>query len=127
MLSVSLPSSDHLHRLHPSLNRRGRWGTTDASQPVSSIDLCSPLPAGAWRTLGLSIPWCYLLTSSSVCLVFFLLSLSLARWFWPDLMNGKHDQPLQLASFYDRQQIFMWSNCLLDLGTDFLVGNMVFV
>ena len=35
--------------------------------------------------------------------------------------------PLQFASLYDRQEIFMWSNCLLDLGTDFLVGNMVFV
>ena len=34
--------------------------------------------------------------------------------------------PLQLASLYDREEIFMWSNCLLDLGTDFLVGNMVF-
>ena len=35
--------------------------------------------------------------------------------------------PLQFASLYDRQKIFMWSNCLLDLGTDLLVGNMVFV
>ena len=34
---------------------------------------------------------------------------------------------IPLQSFYDRQEIFMWSNCLLDLGTDFLVGNMVFV
>ena len=33
--------------------------------------------------------------------------------------------PLQFASLYDRQEIFVWSNCLLDLGTDFLVGNMV--
>ena len=32
--------------------------------------------------------------------------------------------PLQLASLYDRQEVFVWSNCLLDLGTDFLVGNM---
>ena len=32
-----------------------------------------------------------LLSSSSVCLVFFTLSLCLARWFWPDLMNGRHD------------------------------------
>ena len=24
--------------------------------------------------------------------------------------------PLQFASFYDRQEIFMWSNCLLDLN-----------
>ena len=35
--------------------------------------------------------------------------------------------PLQVVSLYDGQEIFMWSNCLLDLGTDFLVGNMVFV
>ena len=41
--------------------------------------------------------------------------------------TGDMTIPLQFASFYDRQEIFMWSNCLLDLGTDFLVGNMVFV
>ena len=35
--------------------------------------------------------------------------------------------PLQFASVYDRQEVFVWSNCLLDLVTDFLVGNMVFV
>ena len=34
--------------------------------------------------------------------------------------------PLQFASLYDRQ-VFVWSDRLLDLGTDFLVGNMVFV
>ena len=34
--------------------------------------------------------------------------------------------PLQFVSLYDRQEIFVLSNCLLDLGTDFLVGNMVF-
>ena len=60
-------------------------------QPVFSIFPCSPLPSGTWRTPGLSILWCCLPTSSSVCLVFFPLSLCLARWFWPDLMNGRHD------------------------------------
>ena len=25
------------------------------------------------------------------------------------------------------QEVFVWSDCLLDLGTDFLVGNVVFV
>ena len=35
--------------------------------------------------------------------------------------------PLQFASLYDGQEVFAWSNCLLDLDTDFLVGNMVFV
>ena len=58
------------------------------SQPVSDIFLCSPLPSGTWRTPGLSIPWCCLPTSFSYCLIFFPLSLYLARWFWPDLMNG---------------------------------------
>ena len=35
--------------------------------------------------------------------------------------------PLQFASLYDRQEVFVWSDCQLDLGTDFLIGNMVFV
>ena len=61
------------------------------SQPVFSIFPCSPLPSGTCRTPGLSIPLCCLPTSSSVCLVFFPLSLCLARWFWPDLMNLRHD------------------------------------
>ena len=95
-------------------------------QPVFSIFPCSPLPSGTCRTPGLSIPSCCLPTSSFVCLVFFHLSQCLARWFWPDLMNGRHDHTTAFASLYDRQEIVMWSNCLLDLGTDFLVGNMVF-
>ena len=60
-------------------------------QPVFSIFPCSPLPSWTCRTPGLSIPWCRLPTSSFVRLVFFPISLCLARWFWPDLMNGKHD------------------------------------
>ena len=35
--------------------------------------------------------------------------------------------PLYFASLYDGQQVFVWSDCLLDLGTDIFVGNMVFV
>ena len=38
-------------------------------QSVSSIFLCSPLHSGTWRTPGLSIPRCCLLTSSSVCFI----------------------------------------------------------
>ena len=34
---------------------------------------------------------------------------------------------LQFESHYDGQEVFVWSDCLLDLGTDFLVGNVVFV
>ena len=61
------------------------------SQPVSFIFPCSQLPSGTWRTPGLSIPWWCLPTSSSVYLVYFPLSLNLGRWFWPDLINGRHD------------------------------------
>ena len=50
-------------------------------QPVFSIFPCSPLPSETCQTPGLSIPRCCLPTSSSVCLVFFPLSLSLARCF----------------------------------------------
>ena len=50
----------------------------------------SPLPSGTWRTPGLSIPWGCLPTSSSVCLVFFPLSLCIAKWFSPDPMNWRH-------------------------------------
>ena len=35
--------------------------------------------------------------------------------------------PLQVASLYDRQDVFVQSGRLLDLGTEFLVDNMVFV
>ena len=95
------------------------------SQPVFSIFPCSPPPSGTCRTPGLSISWCCLPTSFFVRLVFFPLSLCPARWFWPDLMNRRHDHTTAVCVFYHRQEIFMWSNCLLDLGTDFLVGNTV--
>ena len=35
--------------------------------------------------------------------------------------------PLQFASLYNGQELFVWSDRLLDLGTDLLVVNMVFV
>ena len=67
------------------------------SLPVSSICFCSPLPSGTWRSPGLSIPWCYLPTPFSVCLVFFPFLLCLAIWCWPDLMNGRHDHTTALC------------------------------
>ena len=73
------------------LTARVVWAPQMISKSVFSIFPCSPLPSGTWQTLGLSIPCCCLPTSSSVCLVFFPLSLCLARWFWLDLMNGRHD------------------------------------
>ena len=40
--------------------------------------------------------------------------------------TGDMTIPLQFVSLYNGQEVFMWSNCLKNLGTDFLVGNMVF-
>ena len=115
----------HHHRHHLSLNRGGRWGTTaDFATSFLHFFPCSSLPSGTCRTPGLSIPRCCLPTSSSVCLVFFPLSLCLAKWFWPDLMNERHDQ------YHCSLRLFTIarSSCgLLDLGTDVLVGSMVFV
>ena len=68
------------------------------SQPVSLI-FCSLLPSGTWRTPGLSFPWCCLPASVSVCLVFFILSLCLARLFRPDLINKRHVQTTSVCVF----------------------------
>ena len=97
------------------------------SQPVSSNFLWSPLPYGTLRTPGLSIPWCFLPTTFFFLSAFSLLSLCLARWFWPDLMNGRHVRTLKFPSLYNGQKVLVWSSCLLDFGTTFLIGNVVFV
>ena len=34
--------------------------------------------------------------------------------------------PLLFASLCDGQEVFVWSDYLFDLGTEFLVGNVVF-
>ena len=123
----------HLH-LHLYTFSAGVVGPPQmTSQPVSSAFLCSPLPSGTWRTPGRSIPWWCFHTSFSVCLVFSLscpplLSLCLARLFRPDLINGRHVHTTSVCvSLHDSQEVFVWSECLLDFGTDFLVGNVVFV
>ena len=90
-LDIKKKLADFFHHHHLSLNREGRRGTTDDFATSFLHFTCSPLLSGTCRTPGLSIPWCCLHTSSSVCLVFFPLSPCLARWYWPDLMNRKHD------------------------------------
>ena len=96
-------------------------------QPVSSNFPCSPLPSGTWLNQGLSIPWCCLPTSSSVCHVFFPLSLCLTRWVWPDLMNRRHDHTTAVCVS------LQWSGGLYVVWSPagswhgLLVANMVFV
>ena len=96
-------------------------------KPIAFIFSCSPLPSGTWRT-----PACPFLD-----VVFQLLPLSalssssfhcaLQNGFGQTWWTGNMTIPLQFASLHDRQEVFGWSDCLLDLGTDFLVGNMIFV
>ena len=92
-LLVTFHHHHHHHHLFCPLTARVIGASEMISQPVFPIFPCSPLPSGTCQcqTPGLSIPWCCLPTSSSVCLVFFPLSLCHARWFWSDLMNGRHD------------------------------------
>ena len=67
----------------------GPWGTKDDF--LTSFLHFSVLHCPLRLVIpGLSNPWWCLPTSFSVCLVFFSLSLCLIRWFWPDLMNGRH-------------------------------------
>ena len=84
-IMISLISS------HLALNIEGRWGTTDNF--VTRFLHLSLFSTALWDWANSRPVHSLMLssTSSSVCLVFFPLSLCLARWFYPDLMNGKHD------------------------------------
>ena len=117
----------HNHHHHLPLNPEGRWSTTDDfTTSFLHFSLFSTW-TGTWWTPGLSIPWCCLSTSSSVCLVFFPLLLCLAKWFWPDLMNWRHVHTTAVGVSLQWSGGLRETSCLLNLCTDFLVGNMVFV
>ena len=81
----------HHHHHHHSLNREGRWGTTgDFATSFLHFSLFS---TALWD-LPNSTPVHSLMLSSHLFLCPPCLlppSLCLARWFWTDLMNGKHD------------------------------------
>ena len=88
---TSLTGHHHHHYHHQFLHREGRWGTTDDF--ATSFLHFSLFSTALWDLLN-SRPVHFLILSSHlflVRLVFFPLSMCLARWFWPDLMNGKHD------------------------------------
>ena len=122
----SAPSHGFIIIIYP-LTARVIGAPQMISQPVFSVFPCSPLPSGTCPTPGLSIPWCCLPISFSVCLVFFPLHCALQDGFGQTWWIGDMTIPLQSAPFYDHQEVFVRSNCVLDLGTDFLVGNVIFV
>ena len=115
------------HHHHQSLNREGRWGTTD---DFATSFLHFSLFSTALWDLPNSRPVHSLMLSSHLflcmpCLLapFTAMQDCFSQTWW----TGDMTISLQFASLYSRQKVFVWSNCLLDLGTDFLVGNMVFV
>ena len=97
-------------------------GATHYTDDFTPSFLHFPLFSTALWVLPYTRPVHSLMLSSHLflCLVFFPLSLCLARWFWPGLMNERHDHTTAVC-------ISLWPDRLLDLGTDFLVGNMIFV
>ena len=112
---------------HVSLNRKGRWGTTDDF--VTSF-LHFPLFSTALWDLANFRPVHSLMLSSHL---FLCLPCLLPPFTVPCKVvlarpgERKTWLPSQFASLYDGQEVFMWSDYLLDLGTDFIVGNMVLV
>ena len=117
----------HHHHHHQSLNCEGRWGTTD---DFSTSLLHFPLFSTFVWDLPNSRPIHSVMLSSHLflCLPCLLtLSLCLARWFWPDLMYGRHDHTTAVCVSLRWSGGLRVVHCLLDLEMDFRVGNMVFV
>ena len=119
----------HHHHHHLSLNHKGSWGTTDdfarfkcppffpvlhCPLGLAKLQAC-PFPDVVFPPLPLSA----LSSSPFHC--------ALQDGFGQTWWMGDMAIPLQFASHYNGQDVFMWSNCLLDLGTDFLAVNIVFV
>ena len=77
------------HHHHQSLNREGRWGTTD-DFAISFLHF-SLFSTALWDLLNRSLMLSSHLFLCLPCLLPPFPPLCLARWFWPDLMNGRHD------------------------------------
>ena len=99
-----------------TLNREGDWGTT---YDFATSFLHFPLSSTALWDSANSRPVDSLMLSSHL---FFCLPCLLPFFTVPcKMVLARPDQretcPLQFASLYDGQEVFVWSDCLLDLGT----------
>ena len=118
----------HHHHHHQSLNREGRWSTTD---DFATSFLHFPLFSTALWDLTNSRPVHSLMLSSHL---FLCLPCLLPPFTVPcKVVLARPDERetcpyhCSLRLFIYGQEVFVWSDCLLDLDTDFLVGKMVFV
>ena len=110
------------HHHHQFLNREGRWRTTDdftTSFLFSLPDLHCPQGLGELQAcpfpdvVSPPLPLSALSSSPFQC----ALQCGFGQTWW----SGDMSRPLQSASLYDGQDVFVWSDCLLDPCTDFLV------
>ena len=111
--------------LHQFLNRWSRWGTTD---DFTTSFLHFSLFSSVLWDLANSRPVHSLMLSSYLffCLPRLLNHFTVAcKMVWARPDDWDMSIQLQFASPYDAK-VFVWSDCLLDLGTDFLTGNVVF-
>ena len=115
------------HHHHLSLNCEGRWGTTDdfATSFLHFSVLYCPLGLGELKVYSFLHVFFPPLPLSAFYSYFF--HCALQDGFGQTRWTGDMTIPLQFASLCDGQEVFVWSDCLLDLGTDFLVSNMVSV
>ena len=113
----------HHHHHHLSLNRELRWCTTE---DFATSFLHFSLFSTALWDLANSRPVHSLMLSAHLflCLPCLLPPFTVLCQAW---RTGNMTISLQFASLYRGQEVFVWSDCLLDLGTDFLDSNMVFV
>ena len=103
------------------------WGTTDdftTSFLHFSVFHC-PLGLGEPQAClfpDVVFPLLFLSVSSS-----FPFNCALRDGFGQTWWTGDMSIPNQFASLYDGQEVFVWSDCLPDLGIDFFVCNTVVV
>ena len=109
-----------------SLTVRVLWAPRMISKPVSSIFPVLHCPLGLCKLQACPFPDVVFPPLPLSALSSSPFHCALQDGFGQTWWNGDTTIPLQFASLYDGQ-VFVWSNCLLDLGMDLLVGNMVFV
>ena len=126
VVSLALLATEHNHHHHQSLNLEGRWGTIDDF--VTSFLHFSLFSTALWD-LPNSRPVHSLMLSSHI---FLCLPCLLPPFTVPCKMLLARPDERETWPYYCSLRLFtiVRSSCglsLLDLGTDFLVGNMVFV